>query len=151
MVMIRAAAAAAVFCSVSALATASDFGSAEEAHAMLETTIAAMKADRDGTVTAINSGADPQFKDRDLYPFCGDAAGVFIAHGANDSLVGQSLKDLKDKAGTALGEEMYSSAADGEIVEVAYMWPRPGEEEPTSKISLVTKVGDDVCAVGYYQ
>jgi len=131
-------------------ALAQDFGTPEEARAMLETTVAAMESDREATLAAINSGADPRFKDRDLYPFCGDAEGMFIAHGANADLVGQSLRDLEDKAGTPLGEQMYEQATAGEIVEVEYMWPRPGEEEPTDKVSLVTKVGDDICAVGYY-
>lgn len=131
-------------------AVAQDFGTPEEARAMLETTVAAMESDREATLAAINSGADPRFKDRDLYPFCGDAEGMFIAHGANADLVGQSLRDLEDKAGTPLGEQMYERATAGEIVEVEYMWPRPGEEEPTDKVSLVTKIGDDICAVGYY-
>jgi signal transduction histidine kinase len=131
-------------------AAAQDFGTPEEARAMLETTVAAMQSDRAATLAAINSGADPRFLDRDLYPFCGDAAGMFIAHGANADLVGRSLRDLEGKAGSALGEQMYEQASAGEIVEVGYMWPRPGEEEPTEKVSLATKVGDDVCAVGYY-
>ena len=129
---------------------ADDFGTPEEARAMLERTVAAMEEDRAATLAAINSGADPRFKDRDLYPFCGDADGMFIAHGANADLVGRSLRDLEDKAGTPLGQEIYEQATAGEIVEVAYMWPRPEEEAPTDKVSLVTKVGDDICAVGYY-
>jgi len=35
--------------------------------------------------------------------------------------------------------------------EVAYMWPRPGSTEPVQKVTFVTKVGDQVCAVGYYK
>ena len=151
---LRTAAAAVLGVAVATVAAtalaAEDFGTPEEARAMLEQTVAAMEADRAATLAAINSGADPRFKDRDLYPFCGDADGMFIAHGANADLVGQSLRDLEDKAGTPLGEQMYERATAGEIVEVEYMWPRPGEEEPTEKVSLVTKVGDDICAVGYY-
>lgn len=30
------------------------------------------------------------------------------------------------------------------------MWPRPNETEPVQKIAYFTKVGDQVCAVGYY-
>lgn len=143
--------AAALAGSAAAALAADEFGTREEAQAMLELTVAAMEDDRAGTLAAINTGEDPRFKDRDLYPFCGDAAGAFIAHGANAALVGQSLRDLQDKAGTPLGERIYECAAAGEIAEVAYMWPRPGEGEPTQKISLVTQVGDDVCAVGYYE
>ena len=48
---------------------------------------------------------------------------IFTAH---PSLVGKSLKDLKDKAGKGLGAEMYKVAQAGKISEVGYMWPRPG-------------------------
>lgn len=147
----RTAAAAVLGVGIAAGAfAAEDFGTPEEARAMLERTVDAMQSDRKATLAAINSGEDPRFKDRDLYPFCGDAGGTFIAHGANADLVGRSLQDLEDKEGTPLGQLMYEQATAGEIVEVEYMWPRPGEEEPTEKVSLVTKAGDDVCAVGYY-
>jgi signal transduction histidine kinase len=151
-ISLHAAAVALLTVAIAAAAVAADdFGTPEEARAMLERTIAAMKADRDGTLATINAGSDPSFKDRDLYPFCGDATGLFVAHGANPALVGQSLRELKDKAGTALGEAMYDQAQPETVVEVGYMWPRPGEDEPTDKVSLVTRVGDDVCAVGYYR
>jgi hypothetical protein len=45
---------------------AEDFGTPEEARAMLERTVAAMEEDRAATLAAINSGEDPRFKDRDL-------------------------------------------------------------------------------------
>ena len=61
------------------------------------------------------------------------------------------MKDIKDKTGRALGEEIYAAAKEGEIREVSYLWPRPGSSEPVQKISFVTKVHDQVCAVGYYK
>jgi signal transduction histidine kinase len=61
------------------------------------------------------------------------------------------MKDLKDKTGKPLGEEMYKVAQDGKISEVSYMWPRPGQTDPVQKVSYVTKVGNQVCAVGYYK
>ncbi len=139
----------ATFCvmGLSGGAWAADFGTAEEAKAMLERAVAAMQADEAKALAAFNEGAEG-FKDRDLYVFCGGPDGNFTAH---PKLVGKSLKDLKDKAGKALGEEIYAAAKEGEIVEVAYMWPRPGEEQPTEKVTYVTKVGDQVCAVGYYK
>jgi signal transduction histidine kinase len=88
------------------------------------------------------------FKDRDLYPFCGGPDGMVTAH---PKLMGKSLKDLKDKTGKAIGEEMYKVAQAGKISEVSYMWPRPGSEALVQKVSLVTKAGDQVCAVGYYK
>ena len=128
-------------------AHAADYGTADEAKAMLERAVDAMKADTDAALAKFTKGEDG-FKDRDLYPFCGGPDGNFTAH---PKLVGKSLKDLKDKAGKPLGEEIYSVAKEGEITEVTYMWPRPGSEEPVQKVTFVTMVGDQVCAVGYYE
>jgi signal transduction histidine kinase len=128
-------------------ARAGDFGTAAEAKAMLDKAVAALKADKAGALAKFAKG-EGGFKDRDLYPFCGGPDGNFTAH---PSLVGKSLKDLKDKAGKALGAEMYQVAQEGKVAEVSYMWPRPGTTEPVAKVSYVTKVGDQVCAVGYYK
>ena len=130
-----------------ATAIAAEFGTAAEAKAMLEKAVAAVKADKTKALAMFAKG-EGGFKDRDLYPFCGGPDGNFTAH---PSLVGKSLKDLKDKAGKPLGEEMYKVAQAGKISEVSYMWPRPGSEELVQKVSLVTKAGDQVCAVGYYK
>jgi len=128
-------------------ARAAEFGTAEEAKAMLEKAVAAVKADKAAALAKFTAG-EGGFKDRDLYPFCGGPDGNFTAH---PKLVGKSLKELKDKAGKALGAEMYQVAAEGKIAEVAYVWPRPGATDPVAKVSFVTKVGDQVCAVGYYK
>ncbi len=128
-------------------ALAADFGTSAEAKAMLEKAMVALKANQATALSMFTKG-EGGFKDRDLYPFCGGPDGMFTAH---PSLVGKSLKDLKDKSGKALGEEIYKTAQQGKIGEVSYMWPRPGTTEPVQKVSFVTKVGDQVCAVGYYK
>ncbi len=129
------------------VAVAAEFGTAAEAKAMLEKAVAALKADKTKALAEFTKG-EAGFKDRDLYPFCGGPDGMFTAH---PTLVGKSLKDLKDKAGKPLGEEIYKNAQEGKIGEVSYMWPRPGQTEPVQKVSYFTKVGDQVCAVGYYK
>ena len=128
-------------------AIAAEFGTSAEAKAMLEKAVAAVEKDKAKALDMFTKG-EGGFKDRDLYPFCGGPDGNFTAH---PKLVGKSLKELKDKAGKALGEEMYQVAKEGEISEVGYMWPRPGSETPVQKVSFVTKVADQVCAVGYYK
>ena len=128
-------------------AIAADFGTAAEAKAMLEKAVAAVKADKAKALAMFIKG-EGGFKDRDLYPFCGGPDGNFTAH---PKLVGKSLKELKDKAGKALGAEMYSVAQEGKISEINYMWPRPDSTDPVQKVSFVTKIGDQVCAVGYYK
>jgi signal transduction histidine kinase len=130
-----------------ATAFAADFGTADEAKAMLERAVGAIKADKAGALAKFTKG-EGGFKDRDLYPFCGGPDGNFTAH---PTLAGKSLKELKDKAGKALGEEIYKVAQEGKISEVNYMWPRPGSNDAVQKVTFVTKAGDQVCAVGYYK
>jgi signal transduction histidine kinase len=141
------AACALVLAAAAPLALAADFGTAAEARAMLDKAVAAVKADKAGALSQFAKG-EGSFKDRDLYPFCGGPDGNFTAH---PSLTGKSMKDLKDKADQPLGARFYDNAKEGSVSEVAYMWPRPGSTEPVKKVSLVTKVSDQVCAVGYYQ
>ena len=128
-------------------AFAGEFGTADEAKAMLAKAAAAVKADKAAALAQFAKG-EGGFKDRDLYPFCGGPDGNFTAH---PTLNGKSLKDLKDKGGKPLGEEIYATAKEGEVKEVSYMWPRPGQTDPVQKVSFVTKIGDQTCAVGYYK
>ena len=108
---------------------------------MLERAVAALKADQPAALKAFTAGTEG-FKDRDLYVFCGDAAdGLITAHGANSALIGQSMRDIKDKAGKAIGEEFYAVATEGKFNAVEYVWPRPGETEPSPKTSYITKAG----------
>jgi signal transduction histidine kinase len=142
------AAATAVLTTTAAYAQKADFGTASEAKAMLEKAAAAVKADKAKALKSFNEGAEG-FKDRDLYPFCANASdGIFTAH---PKLVGKSLKDLEDKAGKKFGAEIMSTAKEGQVSEVDYMWPRPGKDDPVQKVTFVTKAGDQVCAVGYYK
>lgn len=128
-------------------AQAGEFGTAAEAKAMLQKAVVAVKANKAGALAQFTAG-EGGFKDRDLYPFCGGADGNFSAH---PKLAGQSLKDLKDKKGNAFGQEIYKVAAEGKIGEVSYVWTRPGSDALAPKVSYVTKIGDQVCAVGYYK
>jgi signal transduction histidine kinase len=126
---------------------AAEYGTPAEAKAMLEKAVVAVKADKAKALDMFVKG-EGGFKDRDLYPYCGGPDGNFTAH---PSLLGKSLKDLKDKAGKPLGQDVYAAAKEGAITEVSYMWPRPGQTDPVAKVVYVAKIGDQVCAVGYYK
>lgn len=133
----------------SAAVVAGDFGSADEAKAMLEKVVAAVKADEAQALEMFTKG-EGGFKDRDLYPYCIGPDGNFSAHPA---LVGTNAKGLKDKAGAPVGEKVLAatSSKPGEVVEVSYVWTRPGETEPVEKIAFVTRIRDQTCTVGYYK
>lgn len=49
--------------------------------------------------------------------FCGGAAAddTTTSHGVDSTLVGQSLRDITDRAGKKIGKELYTVAAEGEL------------------------------------
>jgi hypothetical protein len=124
------------------------FGSEQEAKAMLEKAVAALKADKTKALEMFNKG-EGGFKDRDLYVFCANASdGVMTAH---PYLKGEHLQDIVGKKGFPLGKAIMDTAAEGKIQSVTYWWPRPGTQTPLEKHSFYTKVGDQNCGVGYYK
>jgi hypothetical protein len=140
--------------SSAAFAQQGQLGSAEEAKAMLMKAVAAVKADREVALAMFNKG-EAGFRDRDLYPFCfrtGDAKGVATPLAVP---AGTDLRTLKDPTGKAFGLEAYEAGQkpEGQITEVGpYMFPKPGTTGPAvPKVSLVTRVGDLFCGVGYYK
>jgi signal transduction histidine kinase len=150
--MVHKQLAAMVAAAAIALATAvmaqAQFGTAAEAKAMLEKAVVAVKADKAKALADFNSPTGG-FRDRDLYVFCAGPDGIITAHPA---IKGQQITSLVDKTGKKLGEAIVASAKEGQIAEVDYMWPRPGADTtPVKKFTFVTKVGDQVCGVGYYQ
>jgi hypothetical protein len=150
------AAASAALLTLSATAFAQQNGTADEAKALLTKTVAAIKADKAKTIDLINK-SEGGFVDRDLYPFCfniGD--GKAVANGSTNpaakKTIGVDVRTLKDSTGKVFGGDLYDAAKEGQITEVSYMFPKPGTDmTPVAKISLVTKVGDLGCGVGYYK
>jgi signal transduction histidine kinase len=151
--MIRTIAAATMAAIVLTLATGAfaqgASGTPAEAKAMIEKAIAALKTDKTKALADFNNPTGG-FRDRDLYVFCAGADNKFTAH-VNSSLKGTSITALVDKDGKKLGEEIMKAATEGKIVTVDYKFPRPGQTEPVQKESYVTKVGDQVCGVGFYK
>jgi hypothetical protein len=77
------------------------FGSEEEAKAMLERAVAAVKEDKAKALDMFNKG-EGGFKDRDLYVFCANASdGTLTAH---PWLKGKHLQNIIGKKGFPLGE-----------------------------------------------
>jgi signal transduction histidine kinase len=148
--MIGVLALCAIAASTVLYAQTAQYGTAEEARALLDRAVTSMKADPVNTIAQINKG-EGGFKDRDLYVVC-YADGKIVAHGNDPTRVGLLIKDLKDTTGKSYGKELISAAEEGKVAEVSYMFPRPGSDTtPVSKVALVTKVADHVCQVGYYK
>ena len=135
--------------STAASVAAADFGTAEEAKAMLERAVAAVKEDKAKALDMFNKG-EGGFKDGDLYVFCANASdGIMTAHPYGN--LGKQLRDIKGKHGAPLGETIMQNATEGTIKETTYWWPRPGTDRPLEKTSFYTKAGDQICGVGNYK
>ena len=121
---------------------AAQYGTAEEAKALLGRAIAALKHDKADALDRFNNG-DGGFKDRDLYVLCANASdGIITAHPTRR---GGQLKDFP------LGQQVMQTATAGKVSEVTYWWPRPGSAKPLEKHTFYTTVGDQICGVGYYK
>jgi hypothetical protein len=153
--MISAASVVVLALSGSAFAQQGQFGTAAEAKALLAKAVAAVKADKVKALDMFAKG-DGGFKDRDLYPFCFNIGDGKINPYANPNATnfGQDVRTQKDIAGKAWGLEFYTAAqkAEGQITEVSYMFPKPGADRtPVAKESVITRVEDLGCGVGYYK
>jgi hypothetical protein len=99
--------------STAAALPAAQFGTAEEAKAMLERAVAAVKEDKEKALDMFNKG-EGGFKNRDLYVFCANASdGILTAH---PYLKGEHLEEIKGKKGFPLGQEIMQNATEGTIL-----------------------------------
>jgi hypothetical protein len=154
--MIAALAATILTLSPIAFAQQGQSGTAQQARAMLDKAIAAVKADKAKAVEMFNKG-DGGFRDRDLYVYCFNAGdGKVVATGNPNAkqLIGQDERTLKDPTGKEFGKESYAAAQkqEGVISEVTALFPRPGADTtPVTKTNFITRVGDLGCGVGYFK
>src|SRR5438132_6368442 len=117
--------------STTAFAQQGQFGTAQEARAMLDKAVAAVKADQAVALAMFNKG-EGGFRDRDLYPFCSRIADGKNVAGPVSVPSGTDQRTLKDPTGKAFGQELYAAAQkpEGQITEVSYMFPKPGTTAP---------------------
>jgi len=133
-------------------AKAGEFGTKEEAQALVEKAAAFWQANgRDKALAAFN---DKQggFVDRDLYIVAANLAdGVRVAHGANPKMVGKSLNDFKDIEGKPYGLEILETARTKGTGWVDYKFSNPVTKKIMDKTSYIKKVDDVVIFAGAYK
>ncbi len=129
-------------------------GTAADAKAMLEKTVAAIKADKAKTLDQINKGENG-FLVGDIYPFCFNLSdGNIVALGNPNvkQLLGTDSRMLKDPTGKVYGQELYTAAKEGQVNEASYMSPKADPDKTwVPKVSFVTAVVGLGCGVGYYK
>ena len=139
---------------VSASTFAQQGGTAEEAKAMLDKAVTAVKTDQAVALAMFVKG-EGGFLDRDLYPFCFRISDGKTLASPKAVPAGTDVRTLKDSTGNAYGIALYAAGQkpEGQITELKdYMFPKPGTTAPTfPKVSFVTRVGELGCGVGYYK
>src|SRR5271166_2906686 len=105
------AAATAAVLALSTNAFAQQYGTADEAKAMLMKAVAAVKADKAKALDMFNKG-EGGFLDRDLYVFCdsfSDPKNVAIGNPNAKQLLGTDPRSLKDSTGKDFGAELFAA------------------------------------------
>ena len=128
-----------------------DFGTEGEATNMLERAVNLINYNK---VYALNIFTERTggFNFKDLYPFCADDSGILTGHPFN---VGFDLLTFIDSDGKNVGKEFLQVAQVGKINKVTFKITYPKDTIKTKdkeyeKTALVTKIGDQICAVGYH-
>jgi hypothetical protein len=150
--LILALSALASFLMVASIA-AQQLGTADQAKAMLDRAITALKSDELGALSKFDDPSDAQFHDRDLYVFCFDVSDGKITADSSTGLRGIDIRTLKLKD-DPLGQRAYDTVQNmpqESVRTMDYSFPKPGTTEPAPKQFLETRVNNQGCGVAYYQ
>ncbi|MGC9516364.1 MAG: cache domain-containing protein [Methanomicrobiales archaeon] len=85
----------------------------------------------------------------DDYIFIWQLDGIRVVYPPDTSGVGKNMTDLKDYDGKPIGKLFIETAQKGEGW-VEYRWPKPGEKNPSTKLTFIKKAvyGDKAYLVG---
>ncbi len=148
---IAAVAAVCLACVFAAPTSADEFGTKDEAVALVKKAIAHVQAvgiDKAKVEFMDHSGP---YVDRDLYLIVLDKTGVRIAHGQNPKLVGTSYYDAVDAAGNEYGKDAQRLIAGTGSGWVDYLFKDPLSGKRLPKSSYIEKAGDYVFIAGIYK
>jgi len=97
---------------------------------------------------------DSKWLKDDTYIFVFNMNGIELFHPIKPEMEGKNIIDWKDVNGKPLFREMIEVAKTKGSGWVEYMWPKPGEAEPSKKMTYIkkAKTGEDTLIVcsGFY-
>ena len=132
----------AISTATAALADADDGAKAKN---MLARVAAAVQQDESLAIQKFNAGSDG-FRDGNIYPFCFRLSDGMV-------LTGQTAgSDIRTFPGS--GQQIFEAAQKSEdvVTEITYLGkkPPPADSTPVKKVSVVRRIGQIGCGVGYY-
>jgi hypothetical protein len=132
---------------------AQQFGTADEARAMLDRAIGVLKSDDATALSQFNDPGNKQFRDHDLYVFCYNMSDGKITAYESPALLNVDLRTLSLKD-DPIGKRTYEAAEnapEGSVVTVDYKLPKPGTTVPAPKQTVEARVGKQSCGVTYFK
>ena len=133
--------------------SAQQLGTAEQARAMLDRAISALKSNEATALSEFNDPNNKQFHDRDLYVFCYNMSDGKITAYESPALLNVDVRTLSlrdDPIGKRTYEAIQNSP-EGSIVTVDYKLPKPGTTDPVPKQTVEARVGKQSCGVTYFK
>jgi hypothetical protein len=133
--------------------SAQQLGTAEEARAMLDRAIGALKSNEATALSEFNDPNNQEFHDRDLYVFCYNLSDGKITAYESPALLNIDVRTLalKDDLIGKRAYEAVQNSPEGKVTTIDYNFPKPGTTEPVPKQTLETRIGDQGCGVTYYK
>ena len=126
-------------------------GTAGEAKAMVEKAASFMRAFGSERALAEFNKNPGRFTDRDLYIFVSDMNGTILAHGANKTLIGRNIIELKDIDGKYFIKQMLLIARTKGSGWVDYKWNNPSTNKIETKSTFLQRVGSYLICCGVYK
>jgi cytochrome c len=131
-------------------ASAEDYGTKDQAVAMVKRAIARVNEVGLDVAKVEFMDRNGKFVDRDLYIIVVDMAGIRVAHGQNPKLVGKTFVDAVDVNGKEYGKDVMRIAAAPGTGWVAYVFKDPITGKVLPKEVYIEKAGDYVYVAGVY-
>jgi cytochrome c len=133
--------------------SAQQLGTAQDAGAMLDRAVGALKSNEASALSEFNDPSNKQFHDRDLYVFCYNLSDGKITAYESPALLNIDIRTLALKD-DPIGQRAYQAvenAPEGSVITIDYNFPKPGTTEPVPKQTLETRIGNQGCGVTYYK
>ena len=149
---LRTLAAAAAFCVqiAGAAAWAGEFGSKEEAVAMVKRAITLVGVEGFEKARPQLMDREGKFFDRDIYMVVVDLSGTRVVHGQNPKLVGKTYVDAVDVNGKEYGKDVMRIATGPGTGWVSFMFKDPITGKVLPKENYVERAGDYIYLSGVY-
>ena len=123
------------------------YGSPFEAKLMVEDAITLMQ--NNDLEIAFNEfrDKDNRFHIKDLYLFVFDMEGNVLSHGADKSLIGKNLIDLKDSAGKYFVKNFINLMKESENGWIEYYWRNYENQKVEMKLTYLKRYSENIFAV----